>query len=226
VSDDTGFQNILVFKDDYHSLFHALSQIHVKGERHRSLSHKDRIETMRRGRLSVMCGGITSVTLALLKQAGHRARRISMVSLEAGGKHVVFEYFAHDLDQWIVVDIHNHALPTIDDRPISLSRMVDARSTNTAIGIRRLSKMGGLDYFSWDANGSGQFGLGSETILYDDATASRLFTSTDKAWGIWEPDDLCYFAVGLKEDAAKIVAADKRFRCLPMGEWSRKFYST
>jgi len=112
--------------DDSFRLFHALSQFHVKGLRHRELSSEGRIEVAQGGRLSVMCGGATSVALHLLSELGERARRVLMLKVGRSSGHVLFEYYARDLEKWILVDIHNHALLEMEGCLIGLVELMAA----------------------------------------------------------------------------------------------------
>jgi len=217
-------RNVLVFQKDYLSLFFALSQIHVKGDRHVPLSIEDRIEVAKRGRLSVMCGGITSVTLKLLADLGHQARRLVMLNPGSGTNHVLFEYFAPDLRDWVVFDVHNHALPEVEGRLIGVRDLLRALAAGQPIQIRRLSVMGSLDYFSWKQGESHEFALGSELTIYSDSHASSLFSSRDRLWGIYENDTTCYFPVDSPELIERVSGFKGCYQCLPTEDWQARFY--
>lgn len=217
-------RNVLVFEEDYLSLFFALSQIHVKGDRHVPLSIEERIEVAKCGRLSVMCGGITSITLKFLGGLGHRARRLVMLNPESGTTHVLFEYFAQDLQDWILVDVHNHALPESGGRLIGVRDLLCALDAGQPIHIRRLSVMGSLDYFSWKQRDTNEFGLGSELTIYSDRHAASLFCSPDRLWGVYTNDTDCYFPVDSREMAERVCGLKDCYRCLPARDWEARFY--
>ena len=220
-----GMRNVLVFEKDYVSLFFALSQIHVKGLRHVPLSIEERIEVARRGRLSVMCGGIASVSLKLMEGLGCRARRVLMLNPETGANHVLFEYFADDLSRWILVDIHNHLLLESGGQLLGVNGLRAATREGETLEVRRLSKMGGVDYFSWGEDGTKEFSLGSELVIYDDDSVPSSYGSTEKAWGIWDnEEELCYFPEGSSGRAEQICAIKPNYRCLAPEEWEGRFY--
>ena len=220
-----GMRNVLVFEEDYVSLFFALSQIHIKGLRHVPLSIEERVEVARCGRLSVMCGGIASVSLKLLQDLGHRARRILMLNPETGTNHVLFEYFADDLSRWILVDIHNHLLLESGGQLLGINGLRAAVWKEETLEVRRLSKMGAVDYFSWGEDGTKEFSLGSELIIYDDGSVPSSYGSTEKAWGIWDSEEeLCYFPEGSSGRAERICAIRPNYRCLAPDDWEGRFY--
>ena len=223
---EKGIRNVVVFREDHVTFFAALAQIHVKGARHRDLSTRERIEVMRRGRLSVMCGGITSVALLLLAELGHTARRVVTQRVDQpGGVHVLLEYLVPGTNEWVLVDIHNHAMLESRDHFLSVRDLIAAVRDGTPFTVRRLTRLGGLDYFSWGQAGSGEFSLGSELTMYDDATAHTLYADTGRRWGIYEDDGCAYFAGSAPETVAVLTATKASHRCLDLDAWSRRFYN-
>ena len=139
---------------------------------------------------------------------------------------MLLEYWSAVDEAWILVDIHNHALLESAGRPLSLADLLDAVAAGREIAIRRLSKMGAIDPFSWAPAGAGQFGLGSELIIYDDAQAARFFGSADRHWAIFE-DGLAWFPADPRQGPApaeRISAANPAWRALPEAEWRERFY--
>jgi len=214
-------RNVLVFEADYVGFFAGLAQIHVKGLRHRPLSVEQRIEVARCGRLSLMCGGIASVALHLLREMGHRARRVVALSQDRRRSHVAIEYFTPDRRRWALVDIHNHALLEAGGRLLGVGDLLAHRGRGEAFEVRRLSGLGGLDYFSWEPDGRGESGLDSELLVYADDVAKAFYAARARAWGIYAEDGLAWFP---EERAAGIMQASERYRCIPRDAWLERFY--
>jgi len=221
---DVVMRNVIVFRDDYLVLFFALSQIHVKGWRHRSLTVPERINVARQGRLSVMCGGITSVVLALLAPLGHACRRVNMLTVGRKGSHVLFEYYARDRSKWILVDIHNHALLEADGNLLSVAELADRVRQGETFGIRRLSRLGAVDFFCWKQdNDTGEAGPEADLIIYDDETAIDYFGNPARRWSIFDAEDVGWFADDDAAAAAQLSGLNPLHRGLSRAEWEGKF---
>lgn len=219
-----GMRNVLVFEKDFVAFFGALAQIHVNGEDHVPLSMEERLRIAQRGRLFVMCGGITSVTLELLESLGHRARRVITLHVEKASNHVLFEYYVTELARWILVDIHNHWLLECDGELGGLRELLAAAQRGRPIEGRCLSKLGGLSYFPWERKETGVTPAPSEKFAHDDEIDLNSFATPDRAWGIWTDENRCYFPEDRPELIEQILKIRENYRCLPPDEWYARFY--
>jgi len=163
-----------------------------------------------------MCGGIAGLARHLLQEAGELVR----TGLFWPNGHVVIEFFAPDLQKWIMVDIHNHAIPQQGDRFLSVAEVIAAQGQ---FDVHRLSRLGAIDCFSWDQTVTGEFPPESEALIYDDDLLRKYYSPPVRI-GLGDEKNMFWFGrrAGDSDDNAELAT---NRRLVSADEWQAKFYS-
>jgi hypothetical protein len=126
--EEEGFYRFSVFPDTIHNriffaadiprLVGSITQLHVHGWRHNTLTFDELRAKALNFRLSLACGFITGFALNLLPTLGINARAVSLFTLEGWNSyscgHTLYEYFDPASRRWLLADSDFGAMFRVD----------------------------------------------------------------------------------------------------------------